>query len=335
MDIPLKGACDMDHPEQEPSQRGSMPASGVVPLARAPWRRIVVGLAVLVLLPLLLARACTFPALRPPGAPFPTERLDHAPAASLRVSLSFNRALIPGQSTIVTEAIQTIQGSPVELTGGQTLAIDGVPLVSDQHSIPATIPRQPPGGPGYTVTYTDEQDHQTVVHIPAPQADFAVLEPAAGSQVPLPQLVGAGGRAVATPPPNLAAPYQPRPPAMAHTPLTVRYALPYPPHSVLQGPGPAYTPNQYIVRFWVFGPCAPLHACQPECELGIKDQTAPTGTATIDDHDKPWGDGVEACAPGPGEIRMSMRIAWNLPATAFWGFYVQFSDDANASFTWV
>jgi hypothetical protein len=137
----------MDYPEQEPSQRGSPPASGVVPLAAAPWRGIVVGLAVLILLPVLLARACTI-GVRPPGAPLPPERLDHAPAASLRVYLRFERALVPGQTTTVSGWVTTIQGVGVVLTGGQTLAIDGVPLVRDQRYILATIPRQAPGGPG-------------------------------------------------------------------------------------------------------------------------------------------------------------------------------------------
>ncbi|HEV8193327.1 MAG TPA: hypothetical protein VGP82_17830 [Ktedonobacterales bacterium] len=325
LDIPQMGEHDMKQ-----AKRTGVPSSAVSCVAASPWRAALVGLA---LLPLTLALACTS-----------TMRLASAPASSLRMSIRFDLALVPAQTT-VSAWLQTNQGTPVALTGGQTLAIDGVPLVADEGNshFHTTVPHRAPGGPDYTFTYTDEQGHHTVVHIPAPQADFAVLEPTAGSQVPLPRPVGASrARPVATPTPNLADPYQPRPPALADTPLTVRYTLPYQPESVLQEPGPTDTPNQYVVQLSVFGPCAHPGAFPQGCatvgsmcDVVIKDQTAPTGSATVDDRDKAWGLGFETCAPGPGEIRMSTFIAWNVPTAAFGGFYVQFTGVAKAPITWV
>jgi hypothetical protein len=41
------------------------------------------------------------------------------------------------------------------------------------------------------------------------------------------------------------------------------------------------------------------------------------------------------CAPGPGEIHTDTNIAWNLPSTAFWGFYIEFTGGTKAPITWV
>jgi hypothetical protein len=184
------------------------------------------------------------------------------------------------------------------------------------------------------------------VHIPAPQADFAVLEPAPGSRVPLPRPGAAGGaRAMPTPTPNLGG--QSRPSALADTPFTVRYALPYPPASVLQGQTSTEAPNQcpnnnctrknlYVVRMFVFGGCSPTcPSAQTMCELQMADQTAPTGSATIDDRGYPLGYGFERCGPGPGEIDMSTSIVWNLPSTLFWNVHVEFEGVTKAPITWV
>src|SRR5262245_25941620 len=98
---------------------GSIPTSDVLPRPAT--------LAALVLLPVLLASmACTLPGFG--WGSGTTVRLDSAPAASLRVFLRFDKALAPGQTTMVSVWLKTIQGMPVELTGGQRLAIDGVPL---------------------------------------------------------------------------------------------------------------------------------------------------------------------------------------------------------------
>ncbi len=308
LDIPLKGAHDMEH--------AGMPASGAARRAVSLWRPALIGLA---LLPVLLALACTN-----------TVSLASAPAASLQVSIHFEHALVAGATTRVTVGIFTEPNTYVDqFTGGQTLAIDGVAL---RPGGSATIPRQAPGGVGfYTFTYTDEHGQQTVMHIPAPQVDFAVLAPTAGSRVLLPRPVGAGrNRTGATPIPTPADPSQPRPPQLADAPLTVRYTLPYPLASVPQDSNDSH---RYEVGVGAYAPAWP--ACPPSVQNRLVVSPV-SGTATIDDSSFAWGTGFETRAPGPRHIVASMGLHLHLPAPGFSAFTAFFDGDSvSVPITWV
>lgn len=67
----------------------------------------------------------------------------------------------------------------------------------------------------------------------------------------------------------------------------------------------------------------------------MRDQTAPTGTATIDDRNIVLGGGFEQCGPGPAEIGLSTRLVWNLPSTSFWNVHVEFDASVKTPIIWV
>lgn len=264
------------------------------------WRAALMALAVI---PIILA--CASIAKSPASAP----------AASLQVKIHFERALVPGAVTAVAVLFTDKQGAYVNLTGNQKLTINGVAL--DLRAAPyyafSTIPRQSAGGNAYTVTYTDEQGRQTILHIPSPRQDFAILAPTAGSRASIPR------------------------PGGASSPLTVRYTLPYAPDSLPQGPGrDISTPNLYQVQMAATGACT---NARPGCTANVRlvqIPNAPTGAATIDGDVRPPGDGFETLAPGPGAISAGVNIAWNVLASGFLSCYVVFENNAaDVPVTWV
>jgi hypothetical protein len=147
-----------------------------------------------------------------------------------------------------------------------------------------TFGREAPGGSFYTFNYTDEHGRQTTVAIPGPRENFTILEPAAGSTVPIPKPSGASGQPVATPDP-----YQPRPAELADAPLTVRYGPPYLPSSLPTALSTGQ-PSTYAVDVRAYGPCA---SQWPRCNGVFSDNGPASGTATIDDSSAWWGAGFE------------------------------------------
>jgi hypothetical protein len=259
--------------------------------------------------------------------------LESAPASALRVTLFFHGALVPGQDATVGVQVRDDHSNFVEFTGGQRLSIDGVQTPKNATALPGltlTVRRLAPGANFYHLVYTDERGRQTAVAIPGPRADFAILQPAAASRVPIPKAGGASGSPGPTP-----APYSPRSPALTDAPLTVRYGLPYLPaglptsHVVGQ-------PSRYIVRLYAHGPCT---SQWPQCVGVVNAETgsphAPTGTATIDDSFSLWGSGFETFAPGAGVIGANVTVGWDVPSTGFLDCYVQFDDAVSVPLTWV
>jgi hypothetical protein len=262
-----------------------------------------------------------------------------APAAALHVELLFHGALVPGRDVTVGVRVRDEHGSFVAFMGSQRLSIDGVEIPEGAAALPdltLTIARKAPGAGPYQLVYTDERGRRTAVAIPSPRADFAILQPAAGSRVliPTPGGAGAAGRPGATP-----APYSPRAPARADAPLTIRYAPPYLPGDVggrqVRGHTAGYV--KYVKRPYARGACA---SQWPRC-AGVLYGVFPfgpaalTGTATIDDGTSPWGSGFETFAPGPGVVGASVTGGWHVPSTGFSDCYVQFDGDASVPITWV
>src|SRR5262249_41206399 len=288
-----------------------MPPSGAAKRAVSPWR---IALVVIVTIPVLLACAQS------------AKSLASAPASSLRIYLHFEEALIPGDTVRVITEMKGEQRTAVKLTGGQTLAIDGAALDSSSFTSGAMISRHTPGGTGYAFVYTDEHGHQTVVHVPAPREDFKVLSPTPGGLVPLPRRIAGSDLSAPTPTPlngPQSNPNQPRPPAFADTPLTVRHTLPYLLDSLPQAPGSSTRPNRYQLGLFVHAP--PPEACATApmaCPPIFSQQDTPTETTTLDDRSWSWGTGFETLAPGPGSITASVDISWNVPHSGFLSFYV-------------
>jgi hypothetical protein len=273
--------------------------------------------------------------------------LDRAPAPALRITVIFTGVLIPGATTSVTVLVNDAHNNPVAFTGGQRLTINGIMIPeqdSGQHTPPlrkVTVPRVVAGTNTYTFVYDDGRGHRTEVQIPGPRTDFAILQPAPGSHVPLPRLVRArdtGGQPAATP-----VPYGPRPSALAHTPLTVHYALPFLPQDLRSSAGtvPSINANLYTVNFLLNGVCA---SQWPRCSgipssVGqqgtVQAAAVPTGTWSIGDSGLIWGAGFETLGPGPGSINAGVRVGWNVPGTGFDSFYVEFGDSLRAPITWV
>jgi hypothetical protein len=272
--------------------------------------------------------------------------LDSAPASALRITVLFAGALIPGATTTVTVSVDDAHRNPIVFTGGPRMSINGVAIPeTDQQmalSRTVTIPRVAAGTNAYTFVYDDGHGHRTEVLIPGPQADFALLQPAAGSQVPLPQPVGAGaGGAGGAQPAGSPDPYQIRPPDLADTPPTVRYGLPYLPSALPSSTSTANRDNQYFVNFDLSGPCATAwpHCNGVRSDIGIAEIASsgvpPTGTWTIDDSSDVWGAGFETLAPGPGTFWANVDVGWDIPNTGFLNCFVQFSDSTQVPITWV
>jgi hypothetical protein len=279
--------------------------------------------------------------------------LENPLASALQIYVHFSGALIPGTTTTVSVGVSDQYGNPVALKGSQRLTINGITIPEqDAGQIqrmgppnPATIARVAAGANAYLFTYDDGHGHQTAVRIPAPRTDFALLQPAAGSQVPLPRPVqarGTGGQPTAT----LATPVSggPRPPALADTPLTMRYGLPYLlddlPVSASTGDGYPAGLDRYTIRFHLTGVCGSHWVY---CGVFSVDgdatathgRTVPTGTWSIDDRGTGWGSGFETLVAGPGAIEALADVQWQVPATGFNGFLVELSDTVRAPITWV
>lgn len=298
------------------------PQASDTPRHLRPRLRLRALLAAIAVVPLVLA--CTS-----------VTSLESAPAAALRVELLFlHGALVPGRDVSVRVRVRDEHGNFVAFTGGQRLSIDGVAIPKDATGpggLPLTIGREAPGASSYHLVYTDERGHQTAVAIPGPREDFAILQPAAGSRVPIPKPGGASGQPGAAPAPNPL-----RSPALVDAPLTVRYALPYLPGDVAGRPAVGH-PSGYHVGPYAQGPCA---SQWPHCAGVVEALTtlgpeAPTGTATIDDSYYLWGSGFETFAPGPGVISAKVVVGWDVPSTGFQDCYVQFDDDTSVPITWV
>jgi hypothetical protein len=253
-----------------------------------------------------------------------------APASSLYVYVSLQRALAPGPTTLVNVQMATKDGVGLVLTGREAVTLNGVAVpLQGEGAVRATlIGRVAPGAGGYTLTYTDGQGRRTTVHIPGPQQEFAVLQPTPGAHLALPALATAAA-AVPTPSPVL----QPRPPLLAHLPLTVRTTLPFLPtpssadaHAKL---------GRYTIAASADGPCAPgWSRCQPIITQAGEGEPLPTGTITIDDRAAPWGDGFKTLAPGTGEVEATVSATWTLDDAGFAQLSVEYFDVVTVPVLW-
>jgi hypothetical protein len=247
----------------------------------------------------------------------------------LYVYVSLQRALAPGPYTLVSVQMANRDGVGLVLTGREAVTVNGVavPLQGKGAARATLIGRVAPGAGSYTLIYTDGQGRRTTVHIPGPQQEFAVLQPTPGEHLALPALATAP--AVPTPGPTL----QPRPPSLAHLPLTVRTTLPFLPtppsadaHAKLE---------HYSIAASALGPCAPgWSRCQPVITQAGEGAPFPTGTVTIDDRAAPWGDGFETLAPGTGEVEATVSATWTLDDVGFAQFSAQYFDLVNVPVLW-
>jgi hypothetical protein len=260
--------------------------------------------------------------------------LDKAPASALRIYVRFQGALVAGSLTTVDVNVSDDKGSQVAFTGGQRIAVDGVTIPEqdsgNQHAPPvrsATVGREAPGG-SYTLSYTDEHGHETIVAIPGPRENFALLDPAPGAHVPLPTPVGAG-KGMPTPPAT-PPPYQPRPPELADRPLTIRYGLPFLPDAL--PPGTGNFPSRYQVRGDASGPCA---SKWPQYNGVRFDASPPNGSFAIDDASFIYGAGFETLAPGPGTLWLAADATWYVPDSGFAQLNVEYFDTVIELITWV
>lgn len=313
---PRKGARDIDHTDHADSAahagQASAGAARSSQRTAAFWRLALVGL---VFVPVILACSTTHS----------TVSLASAPATSLAVSVGFKNGLLPRANVEVGLYIQNAKLDTVKLTGGQTFSIDGVKIPPSGH---VTIPSQPSGaGSFYTLTYTDEHGQQTVVHIPAPQTDFAVTYPEEYGNEPLPRpLHSANDQPVPTPSPG-----QPRPPELDDSPLIVNYTLPYPINSLPQDPvaGALGQRNMYTVGAQVSPQCSPAWPkCAPQYpgEM-IQNPVTADDSIQLSDSDIGWGNGFEQYTTGYCQVVASMYVGWSMPATGFYLLNVVFDAD--------
>lgn len=262
-------------------------------------------------------------------------RLSAAPASTLFLTMGLDYEQVPSPDKVrvtVNVASNKSPGAYVIFSGGQSLTVNGVRL-SESNSRVATIPRQPPGG-HYTLVYTDEHGTHTRVDIPAPQATFAVIEPASGAQVPLP------GREASVIPTTTPMPtptpttISSRSPDGAHTPVVVRYAVPYMPSALPTSPL-NQTPNgsaEYKVIGSLSGTCAPQWPGCPPVSVGSDDAT---GILTFRDWYLPYGQGFECFSPGPGKIGLTAHVKWYMPHAGFASLSLDYIERVDSPVRWV
>lgn len=270
-------------------------------------------------------------------------QLSVAPASTLSLAMTLDYDLAQAHGTQVYVTVTLVSNeSPhaiAHFSGGQYLMVNGVRLSenSSSHGVShvAVIPRQPPGG-RYTMVYTDEHGTHTSVDIPAPQADLAVIEPAPGANVPIPQRETS---AIPTPTPMPTPTVVPsRTPDNAHVPLVVRYAVPYSPGSLPTSPL-NHTPNDsaaFTVRGAVLGACSPLKQgdCPSVPSISASSDEA-TGTLTFRDWYLEYGRGFESIEPGPGSIRLDATVRWYVPHSGFGSLQLTYVDAVDSPITWV